>query len=296
MKSVPFEYARPTSLEAACQLLAEDEDSVILAGGQTLIPMLAMRLARPTRLVDISRIDGLSGIEERANDITIGCMTRHAEVERSAVIAARLPLLAAAMPWVGHAPIRARGTVGGSLANADPSAEIALVLVTLDGSLTLTSVRSERTVRARDFFAGPMMTTIAPGECLTAAHLPVSPAKRTGIGFGEIASRRSDFAIVAAAAQLTLDESDTCTACTVGVGGVTDTPLALTELADMLVGTSLEDGAVALAARTATKDLRAMSDPHASAAYRTRAAAKLVADAIIAARQDAVQHGGGDTR
>ncbi|MFY0612343.1 MAG: FAD binding domain-containing protein [Hyphomicrobiaceae bacterium] len=296
MKPVPFEYERPTSLQAACQLLSDDDDAVIIAGGQTLIPMLAMRLARPSRLIDISRIDGLDTIEEKPDDITIGCMARHGAVEHSPVVASRLPLLAAAMPWVGHAPIRVRGTVGGSLANADPSAEIALVLVTLDGTVTLTSATGSRTVRAREFFAGPMMTIIEPGECLSAAHFPTWPPPGTGVGFHEIASRRSDFAMVAAAAQVTLDESGTCTACAIGIGGVTDTPLALTEPAGLLIGTTLDDAAVASAARAATQDLQAMSDPHASAAYRRRAGAKLIADAIISARSDAVQSRGGDRR
>lgn len=291
LKPVPFEYERPETLSAACQLLGDDEDAIILAGGQTLIPMLAMRLARPSRLIDISRIKDISGIKEQPDSIAIRCMTRHAAVERNPVVAGRVPLLAAVMPWVGHAPIRTRGTIGGSLANADPSAEIPLVLVTLGGTVTLSSTKGPRTVPAGEFFSGPMMTTIQQGECLTAAHFPVSPHARTGVGFYEVASRRSDFAMVAAAAQVTLDDTGKCIACAVGIGGVTDTPLSLPQLADVIVGTPLSDQAIAEAAQAATHDLPAMTDPHASPAYRKRAAAKLIADALMSARASALQKG-----
>lgn len=295
MKPVPFEYERPHSLQAACQLLADDEDAVIIAGGQTLIPMLAMRLARPSRLIDISRIDGLSGIEEQTDNITIGCMTRHAEVERSPVIASHVPLLSAAMPWVGHAPIRVRGTIGGSIANADPSAEVPLVLVTLDGTITLSNATGSRTIPARSFFSGPMMTEIQPGECLTAADFPVWQHARTGIGFREIANRHGDFAMVAASAQVSVDATGKCIACAIGIGGVTDTPLALPELASSLVGTVMTDQSVHDAAKAATDNLSAMSDPQTSPEYRKRAATKLIADALMAARNDALETSEGVT-
>jgi len=289
LKPVPFEYERPETLTAACQLLADDEDAIILAGGQTLIPMLAMRLARPSRLIDISRIKGMSGINEQPVSVVIGCMARHATVERNPIVAMRVPLLAAVMPWVGHAPIRVRGTIGGSIANADPAAEIPLALVTLGGSVSLSSVIGTRTVPAKEFFSGPMMTTINHGECLTAAHFPVSPHACVGVGFHEVASRRSDFAMVAAAAQVALDTAGKCIACDVGIGGVTDTPISLTSLSAAMVGTSLTDQFITEAAQTATHDLAAMTDPHASADYRRRAAAKLVADALMSARTDALQ-------
>lgn len=287
MKPVPFDYARPATLTEACRLLADDADALILAGGQTLIPMLAMRLARPSRLVDISRIDGLAGIDIGPDTVTIGAMTRQAEMERSQSLADALPLVAAMLPWIGHAPTRTRGTIGGSVANADPAAELPLALVALDGEIDLASTDGQRTVAARDFFLGPMMTALEPGECITALRLPRWSAPRIGIGFHEVANRRSDFAMVAAAAQVALDDNGTCTACTIGIGGVTGAPLALTGAAAALVAGTLGDAEIAAAARAAVADLDAMSDPHASAAYRKRAAADLVAKALIDARDSA---------
>ena len=163
MKPVPFGYIRPDTLADACRILVDDDEALVLAGGQTLIPMLSMRLARPTQLVDISRIDGLAGIDVQAHQLKIGAMTRQAEVERSAVIASHIPLLAAVMPWIGHAPTRARGTVGGSVANADPSAEIPRALVTLGGEVELAHTGGSRSVAAREFFLGPMITAMEPG-------------------------------------------------------------------------------------------------------------------------------------
>lgn len=287
MKPVPFDYARPATLAEACRILADDADALILAGGQTLIPMLAMRLARPTRLVDISRIDGLAGIDIGPDTVTIGAMARQAALERSRPLADALPLVAAMLPWIGHAPTRTRGTIGGSVANADPAAELPLALVTLDGAIDIAGADTQRTVAARDFFLGPMMTALEPGECIVALSLPRWSAPRTGIGFHEVANRRSDFAMVAAAAQVTLDAQGTCTACTIGIGGVTGTPLALTDAAAALVSGSLADADISTTARAAVAGLDAMSDPHASAAYRKRAAADLITKALVDARDSA---------
>lgn len=293
MKPVPFAYERPETLDAALQMLADDADAVVLAGGQTLIPLLSMRLARPSRVVDIGRIAALSGMSQDRDQLVIGAMTRQAAIERDQTMAERLPLLAAALPWIGHAATRARGTFGGSIANADPSAEIPLVLVTLGGAVNLASLSGQRTVSATDFFAGPMMTALESGECVLSASLPIWPHTHIGVGFCEVANRRGDFAIVAAAAQIAMDDAGCCIACAVGLGGLTDRPLRLDGLAEALVGSSLAGDAVCAAVEAAVSEVSPVSDPHATASYRMRAAKKLMTDAINTAQKGALTKSSG---
>src|SRR5258708_16994791 len=173
MKAAPFDYVRPQSVEEACALLAADADAVVIAGGQTLVRMMAMRLARPTRLVDIARIPELQGIAEDGAMIAVGAATLQAHAANNPLIGAKVPLLAAALPWVGHAATRTRGTIGGSVANADPAAEIPLVLMTLIGSVVLQDVAGSRTMPADDFFFGPMMTSVTAGSSLTLVRFSV---------------------------------------------------------------------------------------------------------------------------
>src|SRR3984885_6010575 len=227
MKPAPFDYVRPTSLAEACALLAGDEDARVIAGGQTLVPMLAMRLARPAKLVDILRLPELGGIREEAGAVVVGATTRQAQAERNSVIRASVPMLAQVLPWVGHPPTRNRGTIGGSIANADPSAEIPLVAVTLGAEVLLATAQGERLVRAHDFFIGAMLTTLRQGECVRGIRFPVWPHNRIGVGFFEISARRSDFAFVSAAAQVALDDEYRCVEIALGVGGVGERPLRL---------------------------------------------------------------------
>jgi CO/xanthine dehydrogenase FAD-binding subunit len=285
MKPAPFDYVRPSSLAEACALLAEDEDARVIAGGQTLVPMLAMRLARPARLIDILRLPELSGVREEEGAIVVGATTRQASAERDPVIRASVPMLARVLPWVGHPPTRNRGTVGGSIANADPSAEIPLVAVTLGAEIMLATPDGPASMPADDFFIGPMLTTINPGECVSAVRFPVWPHKRMGVGFFEISARRSDFAFVAAAAQVALDDDGRCIQVALGVGGVGDRPLRL----DMspLLGGKLGTASVNEAVNAASGELDAMSDLHASAAYRRRVAVSLCGRALAQARVDA---------
>ncbi len=163
MKPAPFNYIRPGSLVEACALLAEDDDTRLIAGGQTLVPMLAMRLARPARLIDILRLPELAGIREEDGVVVVGATTRQAQAERDPVISAAVPLLARVLPWVGHQSTRNRGTIGGSIANADPAAEIPLAAVTLDAGIVLATRDGSRTTPAGDFFVGPMLTSIGHG-------------------------------------------------------------------------------------------------------------------------------------
>ena len=285
MKPAPFEYVRPESLAAACELLASDDDARVIAGGQTLVPMLAMRLARPARLVDIARLPELSGIREDNGAVAIGATTRQVIAERSELVRRSLPLLNAALPWVGHPPTRNRGTVGGSIANADPSAEIPLVAVTLGAEIEIASPDGSTTMPADDFFIGPMLTVIGQGECISAVRFPVWTHRNVGVGFHEISARRSDFAFVSAAAQVALDDDGNCIEIALGVGGAGERPLRI-DVAS-LVGSKLEAGRVTEVIQAATADIETMNDLHASAAYRRRVAAAMCERALSDARDSA---------
>ncbi|SHG83316.1 FAD binding domain-containing protein [Bradyrhizobium erythrophlei] len=285
MKPAPFDYVRPASLAEACEILAGDDDARVIAGGQTLVPMLAMRLARPARLIDILRLPELTGIREEKDAIVVGATTRQAQAERDPVIRASVPMLARVLPWVGHPPTRNRGTVGGSIANGDPSAEIPLVAVTLGAEIMLASKDGSTSMSAEEFFIGPMVTSIEQGQCVRAIRFPVWSHQRIGTGFFEVSSRRSDFAFVSAAAQIGLDEEGRCLDIALGLGGVADRPLRL----DMssLVGTSLDDALATDAIDAACADIEAMSDLHASATYRRRVAGVLCLRALQQARDNA---------
>jgi CO/xanthine dehydrogenase FAD-binding subunit len=285
MKPAPFDYVRPDSLAEVCELLAGDEDARVIAGGQTLVPMLAMRLARPAKLIDILRLPELAGIREEKDAVVVGATTRQAKAERDPVIRASVPMLARVLPWVGHPPTRNRGTVGGSIANADPSAEIPLVAVTLGADIMLATPDGPTSMPSDDFFIGPMLTTIGQGECVSAIRFPVWPHQRIGVGFFEISARRSDFAFVAAAAQVALDDDGNCVELALGVGGVGDRALRLE--VSSLIGTKLDAASVADAVHAASDNMDAMTDLHASAAYRRRVAGVLCIRALEQARENA---------
>jgi CO/xanthine dehydrogenase FAD-binding subunit len=294
MKPAPFDYVRPASLAEACALLAADEDARLIAGGQTLVPMLAMRLARPAKLIDILRLPELAGIREENGAIVVGATTRQAQAERDSVIRASVPLLAQVLPWVGHPPTRNRGTIGGSVANADPSAEIPLAAVTLGAEVLLATAQGERSVWADDFFIAAMLTTIGQGECIRAIRFPVWPHKRIGVGFFEISARRSDFAFVAAAAQVALDDEDRCIEVALGVGGVGERPSRLD--VSSVKGTTLDAASISDAVNAASPELEPGSDLHASAAYRRRVAVTLCIRALEQARADAAGKSEGGAR
>jgi CO/xanthine dehydrogenase FAD-binding subunit len=290
MKPAPFDYVRPSSLAEVCEILAADEDARIVAGGQTLIPMLAMRLARPTRLVDILRLGELRGIHAEADAVVIGAVTRQVEVERSEIIRRSLPLLTKALPWVGHPPTRNRGTVGGSIANADPSAEIPLVAVTLGAEIEIANPSDRMRMPADEFFIGPMLTSVMPGDCVCAVRFPVWTHKRIGTGFHEVGARQSDFAFVAAAAQVAIDEEGRCVEATLGLGGVGDRAIRI-DVAPLL-GKVPARAAIAECVRAATADLEASSDLHATADYRRRVAVTLGTRALEDAFADAASSNG----
>jgi CO/xanthine dehydrogenase FAD-binding subunit len=281
MKPAAFEYSRPGTLDEACELLVGDGDDVrIIAGGQTLVPLMAMRLARPKRLIDIARLEELAYVRDEGDAVAIGATTRQCALEQHRLVAAKVPLLAKALPFVGHAPIRARGTIGGSLANADPAAEIALVAVTLGAVLRYREGRTVRELPAADFFLGPMLTALPPAACLTAVCFPTWHQPRVGCAFHEINARKSDFAFAAAAAQIAIDEDGICRRAAVAIGAVTAVPLRLDSVAAAVVGTRLEDDAVRAAVAAGLAVLEPMADLHASAGYRRRAASVLAMRAL----------------
>ena len=219
--------------------------------------------------------------------VAIGATTCQIVAERDAIVARALPLLAKALPWVGHPPTRRRGTIGGSIVHGDPAAEIALVAVTLDASLAFQSVDETGEIAAGEFYLGPMITALPERAILTSVRFPVWAEARVGTGFHEVSARRSDFALVAAAAQVGLDADDRCTALALGIGGAGDAPVRLDGVAEALVGSRLEEGAVREAVEAATADLETVGDLHASAAYRRRVAAALARRAIAEARDEA---------
>jgi CO/xanthine dehydrogenase FAD-binding subunit len=289
MKAAPFAYRRAASLEEVCALLDEgDGDRMIIAGGQTLVPLMAMRMVRPSLLVDINDVAELAGIGASDGAVAIRAGTRQAAALTSPIVRERAPLLAKALPFVGHVQTRNRGTVGGSMALADPSAEIPLVAVALEATITLRSRRGVRAIGVADFLHSPMTTAREANECLTEVAFPVwNDAGRIGARFVEVSERSGDFAIVAAAAQLLLDESGVCRRAAVAVGGAGPVPARIAAAERTLVGRRPDESAAREAAAHTGSVIDPTDDGHATAAYRRRVAPVLVERAIRAAAAEA---------
>jgi carbon-monoxide dehydrogenase medium subunit len=283
MKPAPFHYHRPATAADAVSLLGELGDGAkVLAGGQSLIPMLALRLAVFDHLVDVGRVEGLSGIERRNGSLWIGAGTTDAVVEHSDEVARAVPLLTRATPFVGHFQIRNRGTVGGSLAHADPAGEYPAVALALDAELSALSRRGERRSPAREFFTGLWSTALEPDELLTGASFPVWSG-RCGFAVEEVARRHGDFAIAGAAVAVELNGDDSVTRCAIGLIGMGSTPLRASA-AEAAVG-QVDASEVG---RLAVSDLdNVPSDLHGSAEYRTRVGAVVVERAVTRALEEA---------
>src|SRR5262245_7704513 len=249
--------------------------------------MMAMRLVRPAWLVDINEIAALKFIRVERDAARVGACTRQCVVERDDALAARVPLLRQALAWVGHVQTRNRGTVGGSLAHADPSAELPLAAQVLGAKILLRSAKGSRTLEAETFLAGPMTTSARPDECLEEIRWPVWGRERIGSAFTEIAIRHGDFAMVAACAQVALDKDGRCTRAAFGLGGAAGTPLAFPKIAARLVGTRLEDKVIEDAAADAAKETDPGNDLHATKDYRRHLARVLAARALREAREGA---------
>ena len=289
MKAASFDYVRAGSVAEACELLRQNGDAIkLIAGGQSLVPMMAMRLARPSRLVDINEIAALKFIALEPDVVRIGACTRQCVVERDDSLAARVPLLRQALAWVGHVQTRNRGTVGGSLAHADPAAALPLAAQVLGALMILRSTAGVRSVPAEAFFTGPLTTALEPHECLEEIHWPVWAERRTGCAFTEVSRRHGDFAIVAAAAQIAVDDDGRCIRASFGLGGGGQRPLAFPKLAARLLGTRLEAEEVRSVAHDAAVELDPGSDLHASAGYRKHLASVLATRMLRAAYEQAM--------
>lgn len=268
-------------------LARHGDEAKLLAGGQSLVPMMAMRLLRPAWLVDINEIAALRFVSFEKNHCRIGACTRQSVLERDAALAARVPLIRQALAFVGHVQTRNRGTMGGSLAHADPSAELPLAAQVLGARMQLCSSTGTRIVDAKEFFTGAMSTAIQPDECLEEIHWPVWSEARSASSFVEHSIRHGDFALVAAAAQVALDESGKCSRAAFGLGGVGLAPLAFPHIASRLIGTRLEEKELKEAAHAAADDCEPSGDLHASAEYRRHLARVLAARVLRAARDKA---------
>lgn len=280
MKPPPFEYFDPRSTEEALRLLREcGEDAKVLAGGQSLVPLLNFRLARPRYLIDLNRIPALADIRPRDGGLAIGAMTRQRAVEQSALVRERSPLLHEAMPFIGHFQIRNRGTIGGSLAHADPAAELPAVVTAVGAELVVERGGGQRTLRPDEFFTGYLTTALAADELLVEIRVPPM-LPQTGHAFLEVSRRHGDFALVGVAALLTLDGDGICTAAALALTGVGPVPLRVEAAERALVGVKPDQAAFQEAARRISASLSPESDIHASREYRTHVAGVLARRAL----------------
>jgi carbon-monoxide dehydrogenase medium subunit len=282
MKPPEFDYIVATDCDTAVAALARaGGEAKILAGGQSLMPMLNFRLLHPSILVDINRIPGLGFIDETRDSIRIGALTRHFQLETASLIARHFPVLSCAVAHVGHLAIRNRGTIGGSLSHADPAAELPMMAVLLDATLRIVSAAGSRTVAARDFFLDAMTVDLNGTELLTEIVLPKLPAQ-TGWGFDEIVRRHGDFALAAAAATLTLSANEIVQA-RIALTGVGPTPLRAADAESLLVGRGFDESLCRRAIAAVREAISPETDLHASADLRRHLAGVLTSRALTAA-------------
>lgn len=287
MKPPSFEYYDPRTVEEALGLLAEHGDEAkVLAGGQSLVPMLNFRLLNPSCLVDINRVEGLSGLRVEAGELIFGAAMRQRDLERSHDVKQLCPLLHEVLPHIGHFQIRNRGTIGGSLSHADPAAELPAAIAALDGKMVLRSQRGERVLTTDDFFSGYFSTDVGPDELLTEIRLPVRQHS-SGSAFLEVSRRHGDFALVGVASCVNLNSEAACTAARIVLTGVHETPFRSQDAEQALVGTALGESDLKAASNLVTANLTPQSDIHASAEYRVHAARVLTARALSRAAQRA---------
>jgi len=282
MKPPAFDYIAADSIAMAVEALAQSgDDAKIIAGGQSLVPMLNFRMLRPSVLVDINRIADLDAIEETGEAIHIGALTRHYQLETSPLVARHLPVLSCAMTHVAHLAIRNRGTIGGSLAHADPAAELPMMALLLDAELRIASAAGERTVAARDFFLDALTVDFAPGEIITAIFLPKLPP-RTGWGFEEVARRHGDFALAAVAATLTV-AGGAIEQARIALTGIGATALRASTAENLLIGHALEPELVGRVIDAVRATIEPETDLHASSDYRRHLAGVQTGRALAAA-------------
>lgn len=278
MKPAPFQYAAPSSVEETLALLrAHGGDGKVLAGGQSLVPLLNMRLARPAVVIDLNRVLALDYIREDERDVVIGAMTRQRTAELSPLIRQKTPLLADALPNIGHPQIRNRGTIGGSIAHADPSAELPAVLAALDGAVVVRGPRGTRNVAAEEFFVSYLTTALKPDELLMEVRFPKH--ERQGTAFLEVARRHGDYALVGVAAVVSMD-GDRCNQVRLAFTGVGPVPVRMPDAEAAVTGMRITDAVLGEAGRIARSRLEPESDIHASADYRRHVAGVLTERAL----------------
>jgi CO/xanthine dehydrogenase FAD-binding subunit len=281
MKPPSFDYYDPATVEEAVSLLAEHRgEARILAGGQSLMPLLNMRLARPGVIIDVNKVAELDHIQKADGDLIIGALTRQRAVERSELVQRLQPLLHAATLCIAHPQIRNRGTVGGSLAHGDPAAEYPAVAVALDAELRAVGPNGDRSIKAGDFFTTYLTTALQPDELLTEVRLPGLP-ERSGWSFLEISRRRGDFALTGAAVTVTLDGGGNCSAARIVLFGVAPTPVRAREAEQLIIGEAPEERLFEQAGQRASDAIdEPLSDVHAPAQYRKHVAQVLTRRAL----------------
>lgn len=275
MKAAPFDYAAPTEVDEALALLDEfADDAKVLAGGQSLVPLLALRMSRFDQLVDVNRIAALRGVERDGDTLVIGAMTRQATIERDDTVRRCAPLVTEATGYIGHFQIRNRGTIGGSISHADPTAEYPAIALALGAEVDVASVRGRRRIAIDELIESAYTTTLAPEELMLAVRIPIWGG-RSGFAVREIARRSGDFALVGGAAAVTLDDADAIVRASVVLFGVADRAIRLSTLEQALVGERLDGLDLASLTREATAGLEPPTDVQASGAYRRRVAGSL---------------------
>lgn len=293
MKPAAFDYHRARTVPEALALIARfGAEAKVLAGGQSLAPMLNLRLARPAQIVDLNDLVELDSVMRRDGRLVIGAMTRHHRVATDAAVAAACPLLAAAAATIGHDAIRRRGTLGGSLAHADPAAQLPLVAAALDAAIRVESERGERVVRARDFFTASLVTVLEPDEMITSASFPVA-GPRSGWGYEMVAKRHGDFAVVSVATVLALGPDGRVASLALALGGIAPTPLVLDDVVAGHVGERPDGDWAARVGATVAAAITPDDDPRIPALYRKDLASTLVARALAAAVARALGTGDG---
>lgn len=283
MKSAPFTYLAPTTKQQALDALRRyGDDGKLLAGGQSLVPLLAMRLARPSVIIDLNRVKDLAYLKWGRGGLAIGTMARQHTVETDKTVAAKMPLLQAATRWIGHPQIRTRGTVGGSLAHADPAAELPAVAALLDGKFVIASAKRERVVDVSDFYVGYLTTALQPDELLTEVRLSAQP-QDAGWAFTEVARRHGDFALCGVAVLLQCNARRRCTDARLAFFGVSHGPVRIAAVEKALLGNPITQSAADEAGRLASAALDPEGDIHASARYRKHVAGVLASRGIMEA-------------
>jgi CO/xanthine dehydrogenase FAD-binding subunit len=285
MKPAPFKYVAASSLDQALSLKAEYGDEArFLAGGQSLIPAMNFRLARPAVLIDINGLATLAGISRTQGEIRVGALTRYRALERNGDFLKTCPLFADALPHIAHPQIRNRGTIGGNLSHADPASELPAVATAMSARMRVKSAGGEREVAAADFFVGLLTTDIAADEMLVEVLFP-EPKPRTGCSFMEVARRRGDFALAGVAAIVTLDQEERCADLRLALCGVGETPVDASRAAASLVGQRLTDKAIEAVVAGVRELIAPSGNVHASPDYQRHIAGVLVGRAIRAAHQ-----------